>query len=52
MQAASVVGVHRAEPFLRHCFAEGPYYHTEQDPGGDDAGEWCERCFRAPIAAP
>ena len=51
MQAASVVGVHRAEPFLRYCFAEGPYYHTEQDPGGDDAGEWCA-LLHAPIAAP
>lgn len=39
--AASVVGVHRAPAFLRHCFVEQPYYHTSEDPGGDDSGEWC-----------
>ena len=39
--AASVVGVHRAPAFLRHCFVEQPYYHTAEDPGGDDSGEWC-----------
>ena len=38
--AASVVGVHRAAAFIRHCFVEQPYYHTEEDPGGDDSGEW------------
>jgi len=37
---ASVVGVHRAPAFLRHCFREQHYYHTATDPGGDDFGEW------------
>ena len=37
---SSIVGVHRAPAFIRHCFREQHYYHTSIDPGGDDSGEW------------